>query len=264
MKFERIPRNYVPDVLDKIPTSQPPARAVVGIESPEEAAPFLKKILPADLQESLMSQAALLPEGTNRARVAVGKQEEGTRHPHDYIIEKDNGETTFYFIDPEHQMGKTKRAKGNLMAIKGELRPKIGNLLALRFSQDGSAPDISILRFRANNIDDSHIMKMSQQFEEAKKLLGSEEVPEFLSGIERDITFRLEVRAKSMSVQSRYATSEQLDGLLHGFIDTQALKGKVWAYAEIFKHFVQHMEAGHFQMISEPKAAAIEPLKEAA
>lgn len=259
---ERFFRNVVPDLLDNIPSKKGPSVAVEGIESPDQARPLTERIVPAELRDALASHVEHLPEGMSLARVVVGSVEDGTRHPHDYVIKKTAEDATYYFVDPEHQMGKSKKATNGPQIRKGDLRPKIGNLLALRLKHGSEVPELSILRFRAGAIQDPHVLKMSRQLEEAKKLLDTDALPSFLDGIENDVTFRLQVSLTGMRAESRYATPEELEQFLHGLTDNASLKGKLWSHEQIMRHFLKHLEAGRFKPVAEPVENV--PYKEAA
>ena len=241
-------QNYLPDMLENIPTNNAPSSAVESIESPEEAERLIESFLPSELRSAILEQVRSLPTGENRARIAVGKKEDGTRHPHDYVIDKGSEGVSLYFVDPEHQMGKSKSSKGSLPIRKSDLRPKVGNLIALHFNDSEHVPAVSILRFRTASIEDYHVLKMTQQLKEAKTLLEREpgELPDFLAQSPNEITFHLEIRPDAMFVQSRFATPEQLELFLHGEAVTEGLKGKFSSYRQIMEHFLKHLEANRF------------------
>ena len=246
MDFNKFPR-VVSDLRDNIPSQKPPARAVKGIESPQEAARVTDRLLSPEKRERLLADIETLEDGTNLARIPVGKQEDGTRHAHDFIIAKQGDVATLYFVDPEHQMARNKKPEGKLLPRRGEVRPHVATLMALALSKGEPITSASIVRFRTATIEDPYLLKMSRQLEEAQKLLGTRGLPDFLKDKENEVTFRLEVREDGMEVQSRYATPEQLELFLDGQGDTTDLHGKMWSYAQILDHFQTHLTEGKFK-----------------
>ena len=249
MKFspERFVQNIVPDLKDNLESGKPPIEVVEKLDTPADAAPLAERFLPSEMRRQLESETADLELGEYRARVAVGSAEDGTRHPHDYIIEKEASSLTLYFVDPEHQMGKSKNKSPVHFPRKGDFRPKTSTLIGIKMTDGDEIPVISIIRYRAAAITDSHLLKMEPQLEMVKSLLETGEIPEVLAGKENEITFRLNMRKDGLLVQSRYASPEELELFLQGKPSAAVLEGKVHSSNVIMRHFLNHLESKRFQ-----------------
>ena len=97
MKFnpERFVQNVVPDLRDNLKSKEAPYIASERIENAIDAAPLVDRLLLSETRQQLERDIMDFETGEYRARVAVGSAEEGTRHPHDYIINKSHTDTTF-------------------------------------------------------------------------------------------------------------------------------------------------------------------------
>ncbi len=246
---ERFVKNVIPDLRDNFESKEPPTLVVEKIKDPVEAVPLVERLLPKQIREGLVEEVSRLAPGQYRARVSVGSQEEGTRHPHDFIVDKVGDRTKLYFIDPEHQMGKSKKKSSLPLPRKGDLRPKISTLIGIKLSQSGGIPELSIIRFRAAAITDPHLLKMGPQFELAKQLLETGDLPELLRGKENEITFRVNVRPDTLLAQSRYASPSDVSGFLRGEKTATALEGKIYSSTIIMGHFLKHLKEGQFQVV---------------
>jgi hypothetical protein len=245
---ERLINNYIPDLRDNFRTDMPPPIATEALRNPLEAMPLVERLMPREERAALEAAARSLEPGEYRARIAVGSVEKGTRHPHDFVLDREDGSTSLYFVDPEHQMGKSTN-RGFLLR-NGDLRPKMSNLVAVRLAADSVIPDISVLRYRAVALSDPHLLKMGSQLEVAKLMLADTEIPEILREKENEITYRLNVRPDSMLIQSRYASTDDLHRFLQGGVSAKALEGKLHSYRVIMRHFLTHMAAGRFEPLN--------------
>jgi hypothetical protein len=248
MKFgaERFIQNVVPDLRDNLRSDKIPPIASRKIETPADVLPLMERLLPSNVQDRFFAETAHFASGEYRARVAVGSAEEGTRHPHDYIVQKSDEELVMYFVDPEHQMGMSKKHSKIPLPRKGDVRPKISTLISVRLYNDEAIPDISMLRYRAAAISDPRLLKMDPQFEIAKQILTTGAVPDVLKGKENEITFRMNIRAEEMLAQSRYANQEALDDFLRGKKSAPSIEGKVHSYGVIMRHFLKHLSEQKF------------------
>jgi hypothetical protein len=244
---ERFIQNIVPDLRDNMSSEKAPVFATKTIESIEDALPLVERFLPNGVKEQFLRETSEFEPGEYRARVAVGSAEEGTRHPHDYVVQKGDTDLTLYFVDPEHQMGMSKKRSRIPIPRKGDMRPKISTLIGMRMSEDTPIPDISMIRYRAAAITDPHLLKMGPQFEVAKELFATGTIPEILRGKENEVTFRLNVRPEELIVQSRYAHHEELMRFLEGKISAPTLEGKLHSYGAILRQFLKHLRENRFR-----------------
>lgn len=251
MKFgtERFIRSVVPDLRDNLRSEKTPSVAVEKMQTPADALPLVERLLSTEVRGRFLTETAQFTPGEYRARIAVGSAEEGTRHPHDYILHKEDGGLVLYFVDPEHQMGKSKNHSPIPLPRKGNLRPKICTLIGVRVAETEVVPNISMLRYRAVAIADPQILKMGAQLEIAKQILATGGVPDILKEKENEITFRLNIRPDEILAQSRYANQEELDRFLRGEQSASAVEGKVHSFGVIMRHFLKHLSEGRFKGI---------------
>lgn len=255
--LENFLQNVLPDLKDNIPSAFEATSARVEIRGVEEAEPLVTRLFThekkGDLRPALWELAQQLPAGTHRARVAVGKTEDSTRHPHDFIIERREDEILFHFVDPEHQMGRSRNHENPGIPRKGDVRPKISTLISVRMHEGSNIPEIAMIRFRASALPDKQQLKMGAQLEMAKTLLANEALPDALRDKKREITFRLVVDAPrgNMSIQSRYATAYELNGFLDGGEGNGMLLGKARAFSILMNQFRTHLAEGRFAPLAE-------------
>ena len=125
--------------------------------------------------------------------------------------------------------------------------------MAVRVTNGEPIPDIDILRFRTPNIQNKKELKLGPQFEATKDLLVTDELPEFLREVERDVTFRMRVRPDELLLQSRYASTPELYRFLDGTESARALEGKLDAYQSIMRNFVRAMKQSKFEPLEGEK-----------
>ena len=88
-KLKRIKENIVPDILDNIRHKTPPRTIERTFEKPEDAMPLLERLCPENIRGPLRDLTQNLARDVRyRARALVGHAEDGTKHPHDFVIEK--------------------------------------------------------------------------------------------------------------------------------------------------------------------------------
>ncbi len=239
--------NVIPDLRDNLKRKNPPPLARESLEHPSEAGPLVERLFPKEIRESLLREVSVLEPGFHRARIVVGEKKKKNRHPHDFIIDTQEGKINLYFIDPEHQLGKSNNDSIIPFPRRGNLRPKVVTLFGIQLKEEEEIPDISILRFRAAAVADPYVLKMTAQLGVVIDLLKTGEVPDFLRGKENEITFRLNIRGGEALVQSRYADSADLIGFLHGEKSAPALEGKANSSTLIMGHFLKYLREGKFQ-----------------
>ena len=244
--LKRIRENVVPDTLDNIASQNAPPSFERAYEEPEDAAPVLDRLFPKDSRAALRSLTKeMVPGVTYRSRVLAGKNRE-TKHPHDFVIEKSDSATSFYFVDPEHYVGE-----------RQVRRPSIGNLVAMKLHDaPTSLPEVAILRFRTHSLveDDRKELKMTRQLEHARELLPRNGVPSFLDNTREEITFRTVVNAERGVVQSRYVGDTWgLELFLEGASSASVLEGKVASQQAIVQSFVSQLEKNAFQPVEDKR-----------
>ncbi|TSC80924.1 MAG: hypothetical protein G01um101429_49 [Parcubacteria group bacterium Gr01-1014_29] len=180
--------------------------------------------------------------------ILVGEKEKGTRHPHLFVAERDTDGIQLFFVDPEHAVGK-----------QNILRPRIGNLMALRIYNDRSDPELAILRYRTKKIEEKDItvLKLQPQLEAARKLIHNEGVPKFLQGKEEEILFRIVIKQEKGLAQARYTNKKSLQSFLQGGKGSSLLEGKADSQQAIVNRFIQYMEEGRFGKVEQkPRSVA--------
>jgi hypothetical protein len=133
-----------------------------------------------------------------KARRIVGSSEKKNIHPHDYIIEKTDGKTFLYFVDPEQ-------------SLQSKIRPKAVYLETMCIDDNGGPAEVAIFRCRASDLSDTKSIKADSLLEEARNLIKNEGLPEFLNGedlptfmkegLEKQILIRLLVKQESGLIQ---------------------------------------------------------------
>lgn len=248
-KLQRIKNSGIPDILDNFARKNAPPISERTFETPEESAPVLERLCPEKIRAQLRELTTDFEDGvTYRARTSVGHAEDGTKHPHDFVIEKMGGTTSFYFVDPEHFVGQ-----------RNMRRPSISNLMTLRLKSDSSdLPEIAITRFRTKSLADSNIteLKMEKQLGHARTLIQSRGVPVFLENNPQEVTFRTVVTPKEALAQSRYVGESDLETFLRGADSAWALEGKLVSQQAILKSFVQLLQNGEFERVKEKRLTA--------
>lgn len=254
-KARRLIQNVPFDLRDNLPSTRQPTAVERAFTRPEESAAILARLFPDADRRELWSQARTLPEHVElRARTAVGDTEKKTRHPHDFIIEKNSRGTAFTFIDPEHYVG-----------TRNFFRPPIGNLMrAFLPANLHDAPSVAIVRFRTPKIaeENPYILKMREQFDHSRDLIERDGLPDFLERFPEEILFRAVVRQASlkdvgkMLVQSRYVNERQEERFLQGLQGADVLEGKIQSQQAIIHRFSQLLRDGAFEELTEvPRAA---------
>lgn len=233
--------NVIPDILDNVDREKPPRIAEKTFETPSDAAPLLDRLCPPESAQMLRSLTANFQQYVSyRARVAAGKKEDGTSHVHDFVIERSDAETSFYFVDPEHYVGK-----------RNLLRASVSNLMSMRLRNDGgdTLPSVAILRFRTDSLAsiDRTQLKMEQQLGHGRQLLADDALPKFLANHPEEILFRTIATPERGLVQSRYVDNRHgLELFLDGMPSAPALEGKVTAHQAILDRFIRLLQEGQF------------------
>lgn len=250
-------RNALPDVLENVPSfGSPPRSATEKLAAPADALPLLDRLLPEAVRTELREKASTLPPGEYRARVVVGTVEDATRHPHDYILIREEGLTSFLFVDPEHNMGKQKRQPNSPVFREGLIRPKVVRLMGMRFSDDEIVPELFTLHYRANAVESQSQLKLSAQLADAKLLLNEGSLPEFLRTRLQEVTFWLDMRPESLRIQGRGASEDQLKTALRGIEGGSAtIDGKLDKHEVLARHFITLLDGDRFGSLEEKRAA---------
>lgn len=247
-KLRRIRDNVLPDTMDNFGREKAPNAAERIFTSPEEARAVLDRLCPKESLDAIRHLTEHFEVGhTQRARTVVGDAESGTRHPHDFVIEKDEMGTSLYFVDPEHYVGE-----------RNMRRPSISNLMALRIpKEDTSLPGVVITRFRTASLaaSDRTELKMDNQLVHARELFHTQGVPTFLAATLNEIVFRTMITEERGIVQSRYVgTTFALEMFLDGNKSAYALEGKVTAQNAVLESFVRLLQEGAFEDFAEKKS----------
>jgi len=242
-KIRQIRQSGIADVKDNIETAAPPRELELTFDGENGAGPVLDRLCPEKLGEALRALTEELPQGiTYRARTSAGRSESGTKHVHDFVIEKSESTTSLYFLDPEHYVGKQ-----NL------LRPSIANLMSMELSQQtGTLPKVAILRFRTQLLaaSDRTALKMDEQLNIARGLVSNDALPEFLKNTPQEIVFRTVINEDKGIVQSRYVDNEWgLELFLKGASSAPSLEGRVVSQQAILQRFVRLLEEKKFEPI---------------
>lgn len=261
--LNRIERDLVPALNEIEPTDELP---VFGKEylSDQAFQRVSEMLLPRKIRQRLLDAIVGMEDGMYLYREVVGFQEKATRHAHDFVLEISNGNIYFYFVDPEHSMGKGK--KEGLVLRRGDLRPKVNILFATSLTSEGEIDRVSLLRYRADAI--SHEMKRlhknREQLAIARSLIRDGALPDFLEDSEQNITFRLDMRpddnhegydavVQVRSVNDTEAVEKMIDRLLLGMDlpPQDPLEGYLERYRAIMRtHFLRHIESGEYTLLS--------------
>lgn len=240
----RIVESYLPDILENIPRRDSPNLLERVLGSSKDALPLVRRLIPIETQDALLAETEQLSQGAHRAQIVVGTQRDGTRHPHDFIVNKHSGMTDLLFVDPEHNMGKVKWH--DRIPLKGIIRPKVVTLFGVRFTQGEEIPEISLIRFRAAAIREGRLLKMQAQNGIASQLLETGALPEALQDKEHEVTVRFNVRKNRALVQSRLASPNDLNHFLLGEKSAPVLEGKIATFNLLIQHFVRHLRDNKF------------------
>ncbi|MES2014523.1 MAG: hypothetical protein V4437_01775 [Patescibacteria group bacterium] len=251
---DRFVESGIPDLRDNLEAKKAPAMAV------QEAGPFantyklMERFAPRALQEELLQATAALPNGRHRARLKAGAAEDGTKHVHDYIVDKDETGVAFYFVDPEHMMGANKKRSKIKLPRKSDFKPKITNLLGIRINTDPAvSSDFFALRFRTDAFENHQLFKSDHMLEVAEQVLKTGEIPEMLKGHENEIIWRLSVQSDKAVAQGRYADTKDLTRFLRGETPTAMLRGRIKTQRVLVNRFLRHTQNSTFTPIEESK-----------
>jgi len=244
---EKLIKNVVPDILENFP-SKGRSRAENSAETPEDKekkTKLLERLLPEEHKARLRELTEELSSGLHRARILVGDKDKRTLHPHDFVIEKDDsGELRFYFIDPEHNIGVSKK----------RLRPPIAEILSFKLPTDvEDEPEIAFLRYRTPRVfeKDFRALKLKEQLEAGQQLLETGRTPEFIEDLEEEITYQYTVNAEGSSVEAVRQNEQNLATFLSGEETALALEGKVETLQIRLEQFERYLESGDFKQIEE-------------
>jgi len=205
-----------------------------------------------DLQSRLWREAENLSPGTYGMLQPVGIKEEGTAHPHFFVVDRGKKDTTFLFVDPEHHLNKNER-RGRIIR-EGDVRAKVCNIMAVHLSGATVPPDVAIMRFRTSEISDPSVMSFQRQLAVARDAFSTNGLPKEFEDKENEIILRLVVApssGKPMLLQSRYARSgAQLrkfltEGQMENF---PFLRGKIKSFQGVMEEFIAHLNRGEFTL----------------
>lgn len=223
------------DVLDNIPS----IGVAKTIEKKEDGpSALMERLVPPEIQRSLHERTKTIAPGQMLlARVLVNKQDKLSAHPHDFVIEAKNEEIHFYFIDPEHNVGK-----------RHPIRPKVGNIVSYTLPRDKSTlPSLAIVRYRTGDLDDIQPLKLRPQLKEAQGLLAQEGLPTFLKGKEKEVLLRIVATESKTLVQSRYGTKDELTRFGKGEKGPHPLEARIASQHAILNRFVEYLDEGTFR-----------------
>ncbi|MDP3646340.1 MAG: hypothetical protein Q8R25_04595 [bacterium] len=244
-KLQRIKNSVIPDVLDNFGRKNAPPIAERKFENPEDSLPVLERLCPEKIRIRLRELTKDFDQSvTYRARISVNHG--GAKHPHDFVVEKNNGVTSFHFVDPEHFVGK-----------RTLRRPSISNLMSLRLADDtGELPEIAIVRFRTKTIAESDItqLKMERQLNHTRTLIENDGLPALLKNNPEEVTFRTVVTPREALIQSRYIGEEGLKNFLDGRSPALVLEGKITSQQAVLQSFIRLLETGKFEPVKEKRA----------
>lgn len=256
----RVSRDIIPGLLENIETQNIPPKVERVLES-DKAEQFAASLITKETREKLDALVSAFPDGTYRSREAAGTPEDGSRHVHDFVIEKSGPSTRLYFIDPEHATGKS--VNRGILPRRGDLRPQVNVLFSAELLKDDPVPRIALLRYRAAAIgeDKQHLNKPAAQLETARTMLTNGELPEFLQGKENQISFRLDLRSEgdkhNVIVQARAVRNElDVENMVEKLTAGKSLpahdplEGQATRFRSIMRtHFPNHLRAGTFESI---------------
>lgn len=247
---ERIRQSIIPDLRDNIPADKAPRKVRQELGPFGNAYALTERLLPQHMREELLEKSENLPEGYTYAILRAGSKEKGTLHMHSYAIRKEGAERSFFFLDPEHVMGNS-RKKGQLPKI-ANIRPKVNNLLAFKLGAADTTPTVSFIRFRTEAVSGTpEAFTLEGQLEIAEAMLASGAVPKILEGHENEIVFRVDVRPEAAEVESRYASEEDLKGFIAGGVPSEMLKGRVRTQRTLGEKILKHLNNDKFRPIGE-------------
>ncbi len=224
------------DLQDNFPNSRELPHVVDIREGHEK---ILAELCSQEQRQNIVRLTSSWDSGEYLFRIKVGEVIQGTAHPHDFVVVKEDKHLDLLFIDPENTVGD-----------RNLLRPKIGNLMGVRVGQDEFKTSIAILRFRATDdltILDPHIFHMPQQTEAAKQMLGGLRLPNFLIGHEQQIVFRLFVSSDFADLQCRHEDQRHMVQFLRGDFTDTWLQSKVHLQQIILGRFIKFLEEGKFK-----------------
>lgn len=234
-KFEKIISNIVPDILDNFAYNE--ELPIFENKNTENVDKVMYRLLTEDQRKRLLDFMDGLEDGRYEYLSLVGEKDNGTLHPHLFVVEKRDGVVKLNFVDPEHNVGNQ-----NL------LRPKISNLMAINVPEGkDSVPELVILRFATEGLfpDD---LKLKNQSIAASQLIDREGIPEMLVDFPKNILFRLVVKKIGLTLQARYTNTKKATDFLAGGDGSRALRGKVRAEQYLVERFIKFLEEGHFKL----------------
>lgn len=229
----RLRRDYIPALRERFEARKDPLDVERTLSVPE-AEKFAQSLISSEVQKLIADFTADLAEGNYRTREVAGEPGDGTRHVHDFVIEKSAADTQLFYVDPEHSMGKNKNS--NILGIPriGDLRPRVNVLYAVRVLPGDLIPEIELLRYRAAAIppESPELNKPGAQLEMAELLLESGELPSVVKKQEKQITFRLSLRKnnereyKSLIQARETSGTEHIKNIIEHLIKGEAVSSR--------------------------------------
>ncbi len=255
-QVKRFRENVISDIRDNFESKEAPRTLERTLKTPEDSKKLLMRLFPEEARENLCLLTQSLPLNTPyRARALIGAMEKGTRHAHDFIIEKTEEGVSLFFVDPEHHVGENNWR-----------RPPVGNIATAYLPADKSKqPDIAIIRFRTPELVKKKgiaTLKLEPQYGHARELIERDGIPQFLEDIPEEILFRAAVKHGShgkdgkMLVQSRYIDGRDANLFLDGAPSASVLEGKIASQQAILKTFIKLLREEEFNPILERRGAA--------
>lgn len=249
-KTKKVLENIIPDIRDNFEANNIPKHAEKELLSLEERAALEKKLFTfkgIDILDKASEKMLKLEAGKYICRTVVGAVNQGTRHPHDFIIESNEKNVTYYFIDPEHNMGKQKRK--SILPRPGDIRPHVSTLVSLCIPKNGDEAEVSMLRFRTGFIEDKSLLKMSTQSDIARQIANTGSLPEMLQENKKEITFYLKLDKNKAEIVSRYVSEEDLLKALDGEKSSRPIEGKITSFQHIINRGLTLLEGGAFEKV---------------
>ncbi|MBP6945889.1 MAG: hypothetical protein KBB46_01180 [Candidatus Pacebacteria bacterium] len=258
----KLRENVMWDVADGVATTRPPLKVEVPIPPNTSELPIVDYLFnplgdSEDFQKRLWKKVQFLSPGTYVTRDYVGDTKEGTAHPHYFVIDRNDAGATLLFVDPEHYLNRSPR-KGKLVR-EGDIRPQVCNLMAVRFQEGQTNPDVAMTRFRTGTLRDPAQVTFEAQLTEARNLFDNQGIPTELAGHEEEIILRLVVESSAnrpMLLQSRYADkSKDLEKFMRKGQGTSFLRGKARSFWGLMGEFSAHLDRGEFKLQAEQQVA---------
>lgn len=255
---DRIARNYLPGIRERLPADKVPPFADLNL-SLSEVQQFCESLITPKTRAALDTHISQLPYGIHRVREIAGTPEDGTRHTHDFVIVKSKGYVELFFIDPEHAMGQSinrKHLPGIKISIprRGDLRPQVNIIYGTRLYDGDSIPDLAILRYRASAIPENQksMHKPSTQLEMAHDMLTNGNLPQIMNGKEDEVTFSILLQ-RALEQQYRVRMQARSAGSVHeleefmrkGKDPSEGVIGQLERYRSIMRTHFPRLLATH-------------------